>query len=203
MRIAWVLLTLALATGAHAQSAGSKMTPEMYRQMLKDMQYWNAQGTRYDEIRKRANALYPDRRNTPLRDVNISDGEIREVEAISRKYLPQAYVNISPVVTHCPCEEGPMCTAQVYVVAQTADKTRGLQLSQMKGRWEVGAVQQWWLRREDIVRQHTGNQFLDEYLYEKAVHEIYEEFPVCADQVMPASQAASATPTPQEETRKK
>jgi hypothetical protein len=202
MRIAWFLLTLALATGVHAQSAGSKMTPEMYRQMLEDMQYWNAQGTRYDKLRKRARELYPDRRNTPLRDVNISDEEIREVEAISRKYLPQAYVNISPVVTHCPCEEGPMCTAQVYVVAQTPEKTRGLQLSQMKGRWEVGAVQQWWLRREGIVRQDTGNRFLDEYLFEKAVNELYEEFPACAEPSLPASQTAS-TKSSNEEIRKK
>lgn len=203
MRIAGFLLTFALATVVHGQSAGSRMTPEMYRQMLEDMQYWNAQGTRYDKLRKRARELYPDRRNTPLRDVNISDEEIREVEAISRKYLPRAYVNISPVVTDCPCEEGPMCTAQVYVVAQTADKTRGLQLSHMKGRWDVGAVQQWWLRREAIVRQHTGNGFLDEYLYEKAVNELYEEFPACAEPLPPASQTASATKTPNEEIRKK
>jgi len=202
MRIAWFLLALALATGVLAQSAGSKMTPEMYRQMLEDMQYWNAQGTRYDKLRKRARELYPDRRNTPLRDVNISDEEIREVEAITRKYLPRAYVNISPVVTNCPCEEGPMCTAQVYVVAQTAEKTRGLQLSRMKGRWDVGAVQQWWLRREGIVRQNTGDRFLDEYLYEKAVNEMYEEFPACAEPVAPAGQTAS-TPTHKAETPKK
>lgn len=202
MRIALFLLSLALAAGVLAQSAGSKMTPEMYRQMLEDMQYWNAQGTRYDKLRKRARELYPDRRNTPLRDVNISDEEIREVEAISRRYLPHAYVNISPVVTNCPCEEGPMCTAQVYVVAQTAEKTRGLQLSRTKDRWDVGAVQQWWLRREGIVRQHTGDSFLDEYLYEKAVNEMYEEFPACPEPVAPASQTAS-TKSSHEEIRKK
>ena len=203
MRIAWLLLSLALATGVHAQSAGSKMTPELYRQMFEDMQYWDAQGPRYRKVSKRAWELYPDRRNTPLREVNISDEEIREVEVLTRKYLPRAYVNISPVVTDCPCEEGPMCSAQVYVVAQTAEKTRGLQLSQMKGRWDVGAVQKWWMRREGVVRQHTGNTFLDDYLFQKAVNELYEEFPVCAEQALPASQTASATQTPKEETRKK
>jgi hypothetical protein len=191
MRIAWFLLTLTLAAGAHAQSAGSKMTPELYRQMLDDMAYWDAQDERYRAVSKRAEELYPARRNTPLRDVNISDEEIREVEQITRKYLPRAYVNISPVVTACPCEEGPACTAQVYVVAQTADKTRGIQLSRMNATWTVGAVQQWWLRREAVLRQHTGDSFLDFYLYRKAVTELLEEFPMCAGQPMPAAQTAS------------
>jgi hypothetical protein len=204
MRIAWIVLTLALATGIHAQSAGSKMTPELYRQMLEDMQYWDAQGERYRAVAKRAKELYPARRNTPLRDVNISDEEIREVELLTMNYLPRAYVNISPVVTDCPCEEGPSCTAQVYVVAQTPDKTRGIQLSRMKDRWNVGAVQQWWLRRDAVVRQHTGNTFLDDYLYQKAVNELFEEFPLCAGQMVPAAQAASTPKTPAaEEARKK
>src|SRR4051812_34993249 len=197
MRIAWFFLALALASGAHAQSAGSKMTPELYRQMLEDMAYWDAQDARYKAVSKRAEELYPARRNTPLRDVNISDEEIREVEQITRKYLPRAYVNISPVVTDCPCEEGPACTAQVYVVAQTADQTRGIQLSRMNDRWNVGAVQQWWLRRDAVQRQHTGNSLLDYYLFRKAVTELLEEFPMCAGQPVPDAQTAS-TPKPAE-----
>lgn len=197
MRIAWFLLTLALAAGAHSQSAASKMTPELSRQMLEDMAYWDAQDERYRAVLKRAEELYPARRNTPLRNVNISDEEIREVEQITRKYLPRAYVNISPVVTECPCEEGLACTAQVYVVAQTADKTRGIQLSRMNKQWNVGVVQQWWLRRDAVVRQHTGDSFLDFYLYRKAVTELLEEFPMCAGQRVPDPKTAS-TPKPAE-----
>ena len=197
MRIAWFLLTLTLAAGAHAQSAGSKMTPELHRQMLDDMAYWDAQDERYRAVSKRAEELYPARRNTPLRDVNISDEEIREVEQLTRKYLPRAYVNISPVVTDCPCEEGPTCTAQVYVVAQSETRTRGIQLSRMNDRWNVGVVQQWWLRRDAIVPQHTGNSFLDDYLLRKAVNELYEEFPMCVGQMVPATKTAS-TPKPAE-----
>ncbi len=197
MRIAWFLLSLTLAAGAHAQSAGSKMTPELYQQMLEDMAYWDAQDQRYRAVLKRAEELYPARRNTPLRDVNISDEEIREVEQITRKYLPRAYVNISPVVTDCPCEEGPACIAQVYVVAQTADKTRGIQLSRMNKQWNVGVVQQWWLRRDAVVRQHTGDALLDFYLHRKAVTELLEEFPMCAGQGVPAPKTAS-TPKPAE-----
>jgi hypothetical protein len=197
MRIAWFVLTVALAPAVHAQSAGSKMTPELYRQMSEDMDYWDAQAERYQAIAQRANELYPARRNTPLRDVNISDEEIREVEQLTRRYLPRAYVNISPVVTDCPCEEGPACTAQVYVVAQSENQTRGIQLSRTKDRWNVGVVQQWWFRRDAVVPQHTGNSFLDYYLRRKAVAELYEEFPVCAGQTVPATKTAS-TPKPAE-----
>ena len=194
MRIALYFLTAsALAGGVHAQSAGSKMTPELYQQMLEDMQYWDAQRGRYTKIRARAHALYPERRNSPLRDLNISDNEVREIEVISRKYLPPDYVNISPVVSDCPCEEGPACTAQVYVVAQGKEKARGLQLSRMNDRWGVGLVQQWWLRREAIVRQRTGNRFLDFYLEQKAVNELYEEFPICPSPLQPESKTASTT----------
>src|SRR5262245_7512969 len=137
MRIAWFLLALVLAAGAHAQSAGSKMTPELYRQMMDDMAYWDAQAARYEAIEKRAKELYPARRNSPLRYLNITDEEIREVQFFAQKYLPRAYVNISPVVDGCPCEEGPLCTSQVYVVAATKDNTRGLQLSRIKNRWDL------------------------------------------------------------------
>lgn len=192
MRFAWYFLTaLTLAGGAHAQSAGSKMTPELYRQMFEDMQYWNAQHRRYSAIRARATELYPARRNTPLRDLNISDNEVREIETISRKYLPPDYVNISPVVTDCPCEEGPACTAQVYVVAQGREKERGLQLSRMNDRWGLGIVQQWWFRREAVVRQNTGNRFLDSYLEQKAINELYEEFPVCPAALQSESKTAT------------
>jgi hypothetical protein len=197
MRIACFVLTLALSMGVRAQSAASKMTPELYRQMSEDMEYWDAQAERYQAIAQRANELYPARRNTPLRDVNISDEEIREVEQLTRRYLPRAYVNISPVVTDCPCEEGPACTAQVYVVAQSENHTRGIQLSRMKDRWNVGVVQQWWFRRDAVVPQHTGNSFLDYYLRRKAVTELYEEFPLCAGQTVPATKTAS-TPKPAE-----
>ena len=196
MRIAWCFLALVLAAGVHAQSAGSKMTPELYQQMLDDMHYWDSQADRYAAIEKRAMDLYPARRNAPLRYLNITDEEIREVEFYAQKYLPRAYVNISPVVDDCPCEEGPLCASQVYVVAATRDKTRGLQLSRIKDHWDIGVVQEWWMRREAVVPQHTGNRFLDWYLMRKAVTELYEEFPVCAAKIAPAKQAAN-TPKPE------
>lgn len=182
---------LALAAVAYAQTPSKRLTFQEMRQILEDREYWRQQDDRYDFIKMRARALYPDRRDTPLRDLNISDNEIREVEALVQKYLPQSLVNISPVVGECPCEEGPTCTAQVYVVATTRASSRGLQLSRLNDRWNVSRLQQWWHRREAIIRQNTGNSLLDDYLYDKAVNELYEEFPLCAGQMVPAKKTAS------------
>jgi len=185
---------LMLAAGAWPQSADKKpLTPDQYRAMLDDRRYWWEQRKRYQQISQRALELLPGRRNTPLRELNISDGEVREVQAIAAGYLPRDLVNISPVVTACPCEEGPTCTAQVYVLATAKGKTSGLQLSRMNLAWQVGVVQKWWLRRAAIQRQNTGNAFRDEYLYEKAVNDLYEEFPACLGQLVPPAQIVSST----------
>lgn len=193
----WCTVGLVLAGAAQAQNPASKVTPDDYRQMAEDQEYWQSQRDRYQQIALRARELYPQRRDIPLRELNISDDEIREVEFIARRFLPRAYVNISPVVTECPCEEGPTCTAQVYVIATGNGKTRGLQLSRLNDRWIVGMVQQWWIRFEALVRPRTGNPFLDSYLFDKARNELYEEFPRCTGKLVPAQQsAASQKPAP-------
>jgi hypothetical protein len=189
-----LLLGMAIAAGVMAQSADKKpLTYEQYRTMSDDWDYWWQQRKRYAEISARARALRPDRRNTPLRDLNITDDEMREVQAIAARFLPRALVNISPVVTDCPCEEGPACTAQVFVLATAKGKTTGLQLSRMLSRWDVGVVQQWWLKMDAIQRQNTGNTTLDDYLEAKARNELLEEFPACVQRPGPAVKSAAAT----------
>ncbi len=89
--------------------------------MVLEMMQWESEWRRKDHISKRAEALRPAYRAEPLRYLNISDEEIRQVQLVSVKFLPRALVNISPVVTNCPCEEGPNCAAQVYVVATTGE----------------------------------------------------------------------------------
>jgi hypothetical protein len=187
------LLGLMFATGAFAQSADKKpLTPQQYRLMMDDLEYWGQQQPRYSRIFRRAREIYPGRRDTPLRDLNISDGEVREVQTIAARYLPRALVNISPVVRECPCEEGPNCTAQVYVLASAKGKTSGLQLSRTKEVWDVSVVQKWWLKHDAIRRQDTGNTFLDDYLAQKARNDLLEEFPLCAKQAGAPRKAASA-----------
>jgi hypothetical protein len=188
-----VLLALMFATEAHAQSADRKpLSAQQYRQMMDDLAYWGQQRQRYDGIWRRAVELYPGRRDTPLRDLNISDGEVREVQTIAARFLPRSLVNISPVVAGCPCEEGPNCTAQVYVLATAKGKTSGLQLSRTRDVWDVGVVQKWWLQRAAIQRQNTGNAFLDDYLADKARHDLLEEFPMCVSRAGAPLQSASA-----------
>jgi hypothetical protein len=183
---------LALTGTAHAQKAPKNLTHEDYVQMSDDLAYWDSQSYRYGKILAHAMKLRPDRRDTPLRELNISDNEVREVEAIAYHYLPRSLVNISPVVTECPCEEGPVCTAQVYIVATLKDKSRGLQLSRMNDRWQLGVVQEWWLRYQSIGRPNTGDSFLDFYLRKKAQSELLEEFPACASKHVPAQELATA-----------
>jgi hypothetical protein len=180
---------LMLASAAQAQSAASKgLTADQYRMIIDDRDYWRQQAERYRDISRRAWLLTPERRNSPLRELNISDDEVREVQAIAAVYLPRALVNISPVVTDCPCEEGPTCTAQVYVLATGKGKTKGLQLSRMNRTWQVSMVQAWWLKHDALQQQ---NKFLDEYREEKARNELLEEFPVCVGQLVPATQTVA------------
>jgi hypothetical protein len=182
MRIAFLvsIVAVTLTSASQSQTSAKKLTPDDYAQMNEDIAYWDSQYERYKGIRERAWQLYPSRRDTPLRELNISDDEVREVEDIAYKYLPRTTINISPVVTDCPCEEGLACNAQVYVVATVKDKSRGLQLSRMNTHWQLGVVQEWWLRFEAIRDPHTGNSFLDYYLRARAEKELYEEFPLCA-----------------------
>lgn len=97
------------------------------------------------ELETRAITAYPRRRDTPLRDLNMTDGEVREVQVIARKYDMPEILNISPVVTGCPCEEGGSCTEQVYITSRVGEGTVGMQLSRKKNLWTVGVVQRWWL----------------------------------------------------------
>jgi hypothetical protein len=143
------------------------------------------------DARYRAWQLRPRRRDEPLRYLNISDYEVREIQEVAGKYLPKVLLNISPVVTGCPCEEGPQCTDQVYIVAQTARDSRGLQLSRVRNAWVVGAVQQWYLKYEELHAREPKLNYLDVM---RAESELYREFPVCVGEMVPAG---NKTITPQ------
>jgi hypothetical protein len=82
----------------------------------------------------------------PLRQENISDDEVREVQQAAWDVYPDSIVNISGVTDGCNCEEGSACTAQVWLALYREEKTRGLVLSKVGGHWKVGAVQRWWLQ---------------------------------------------------------
>ncbi len=163
---AWIIVGLTLSAAAFAQRPVSR--DEFYA--------WSERERLMDEIVIRANNVKPRRRDAPLRELNITDNEIREVESLVQEVLPRSMVNISPVVTGCPCEEGRGCTDQLYVMASAGTVTRGLQISKIEGQWRIGAVQSWWL---DYERLQTRVRELDWVKSHEQRWEIISKFPSC------------------------
>jgi hypothetical protein len=121
--------------------------------------------------------MRPIRRDGPLRELNVSDEEVREIQSIALNVFPGAIVNISGVVSGCSCEEGSSCSDQVWIVAHRTGHSQGLQLSRVNGRWGIGVVQQWWLNFEELqVVRRTAPE-----VYDEALHNLYESYPVCVN----------------------
>ena len=179
-RVSMVLVAAVLALGLAALVAA-----EEPRASARPTSYSNR-----PDVRFRAWQLLPKRRDEPLRYLNISDYEVREIQEVAEKYLPKVLLNISPVVSGCPCEEGPQCTDQVYIVAQTAQDSRGLQLSRVRNAWVVGTVQQWYLKYEELLTREPKMNYLDVM---RAESELYREFPVCVGELVPAENKAITT----------
>ena len=140
----------------------------------------------------------PSRRDAPLRELNLSDTEVREIQSVVLRILPGSILNISGVVTDCSCEEGPGCSDQVWTVAHRAGKTLGLQLSRINGQWALGVVQQWWLDRENLEQWWSGSAkregargYSAYVAYDKAQQALYDRFPVCTAE--PAGSRALST----------
>jgi hypothetical protein len=168
MKVASFVLCLTAAAGAGAQERTvARVEREQYTRDLQNM--WAVMGS--------ANLRVPKRRDSPLRELNLTDEEVREIQAATQAYLPSAYLNISPVVTGCACEDGPDCSEQVYVLADTGAVGRGLQLSRLKNKWTVAPLQQWWLNFERL-KERRGKMTYPEY--ERALIILSREYPTCA-----------------------
>jgi hypothetical protein len=127
------------------------------------------------DIPDRIRQTQPERRNGPLREANLSDNEVREIQGIAFRVFPGAILNISGVVTGCPCEEGPACADQVWVVARSGGQTGGLQLSRIGGRWAIGVIQQWWL---DYQRLRSDRTLAPDKRFD-ALQAMLDQFPAC------------------------
>ena len=182
MRIVSILaMALLVAAAASGQAPMTRAEWAAYR----------LQATKRMHIEDRAYELRPRRRDEPLRYLNISDNEVREIQIMAEKYLPKVLLNISPVVTGCPCEEGPQCTDQVYIVAETAQSSKGLQMSRVRNAWVVGSVQQWWLKHDELTAQ-DGKMNYEKY--ESAMNELVRDFPMCVGDLVPAENTTASTP---------
>jgi hypothetical protein len=179
MRIApLVLASLGVLTAAGAQSPARQIDFELLKA--------NVEFRR--DILRRAEALRPARRDGPLRYLNISDNEVREIQLEAKKFVPRSLVNISPVVTGCPCEEGPQCTDQVHIVAVAGDKSFGMQLSRVRNAWQVSAVQKWWWSYQRLEARRPKMDWLE---FDSAVTALAGEFPVCSESLVPAMSTTS------------
>lgn len=130
----------------------------------------------------------PKRTDAYLRRDNISDEEVREIQAAARAVLPEAIVNIAGVTSQCPCEDGPACSAQVWVVAYDPDETVGLMFSRIDGHWGIGPVQNWWLQYDALTASKPSR--LDEARFTTWLEHyeaLFAAFPSCgAPQPVPA-----------------
>jgi hypothetical protein len=153
---------------------------------------WIVQMRRMRAIEDHANDLRPARRDTPLRELNITDNEVREIQDVASRYAMSTMLNISPVVSGCPCEEGPLCTDQVFIVATLPDKTLSLQLSRIRNAWVVGAVQKWWFRYADLRKRGESGGFKSFEAYESSKNQLLLDFPMCAVKDSPAAGATTA-----------
>lgn len=148
------------------------------RDRMLDSQAFRERGIRVSSYR-------PVRRDGPLREENISDEEVREIQAIMAEEFPGSIVNIGGVTTDCPCEDGPACDSLVWVVAHRNTQSDGLMLSRIGGEWQIGPLQDWWLRRHQLSLRMNASLAADseeskEYHELQArLNDLYDNYPAC------------------------
>lgn len=153
---------------------------------------YRARMERLFAIEERIVKTRPQRRDSPLRQENIRDDEVRQIQAAASLVVPKAIINISAVVTGCPCEEGPSCSDQVWILAHQSERTTGLQLSKISGQWTIGAVQRWWLEYEKLEARRASFRPISTYFH--AEDSLKEQFPACLSS-SEASVEANGTPS--------
>lgn len=130
----------------------------------------------------------PHRLDEPLREENISDDEVREIEVVTETVYPGSIANIAGVTEGCPCEDGPSCGSQVWILAYQQGKYLGLMLSRIDEVWMVGPTQAWWFRY-DRFRERYRESWTDRkpgfvstyYQYLEERQRQIDSFPYCVE----------------------
>ncbi len=131
-------------------------------------------------VMKRVEEIRPVRRDSPMRYLNISDDETREVDSAAAEYTGTEWINIGTVVTGCPCEDGDGCTDQVWVQTRKEQGAIGLPLSKVDWHWQIGYVQRCWLRHEELLEQRARVPRTAEYkAFQEAVDQQIEFLSPC------------------------
>jgi hypothetical protein len=152
-------------------------------QTLTDRWIKSEQAEQQWKARLRQRKPYPYRRDGPWRELNISDDEVREIQGLVLDRYPGSIVTISGVVKGCPCEDGLLCQAQVWIAAYRPDETRELELSQINDHWTIGPVQQWWLDKDAVAHK----QFPSWDARRAADQTLDGQFPYCPAPPAPVS----------------
>jgi len=114
---------------------------------------------KWKEQRERQSYIHrtrPHRLDGPLREENISDVEVRQIQVVTDTVYPGSIANIAGVTEGCPCEEGPWCDSQVWILAYHEGKYRGLMLSRIDNTWLVGVIQAWWFSYDRLRERFFG-----------------------------------------------
>lgn len=154
--------------------------PESELAGLISLARWRQTMETRDRQRDRIWRTLPQRRDSPLRYLNVSDDEIREIQAAVAAIAPYDFVSIGGIVTGCPLEEGSACTDQVWVDLQRLGKSRGLQLSRISNRWIIGVIQQWHLCDDALDARRESFRSYHEYAAAKEA--LVDSFPSCTTQ---------------------
>ena len=123
-------------------------------------------------------------KDLPLREQNLSDVEVRQIEMVMNAYFPGAIVSIGGVTEGCNCAESPACSSQVAVTAYRPDRSAQFVLSRLNHRWGVGRLQAWWLEYEALFsssrQERSGvNSRLIDLSREERIQALHNTMPVC------------------------
>jgi len=122
----------------------------------------------------------PRRPNGPLRQDNITDEEVREVQRAALELYPDSIVSISGVTDGCDCEDGSSCTAQVWLALNREYRTRSLVLSKIDGHWRIGAVQSWQLHYDEHQTSNPGfGRGPKQLEWQQENQRLLDNFPTC------------------------
>ena len=76
-------------------------------------------------------------------------------------------------------------------MAETAQSSKGLQMSRIRNAWVVGTVQQWWLKRDAL---EASSEKMSYEKRESAMNELFRDFPTCVGELVPAENTTASTP---------
>jgi hypothetical protein len=139
----------------------------------------DAQSCEDSELYRNIRTTQP-RPDGPLRQDNVTDEEVREIQRAALEVYPDSIVSISGVTDGCDCEDGPSCTAQVWLALNREYRTRSLVLSKIDGHWKLGAVQNWQLQYDAHQTSFPGfGRGPKQLQWLQANQRLLDSFPTC------------------------